>query len=52
MAAMYRFYFVRRLLEALDLAEHAHGEQEREVYLRTARYYHDLIDSSAKSPLL
>jgi len=49
---MYRFYFVKRLLEALDLAEHAHSAQEREVYLRTARYYHDLIDSSAKNPLL
>ena len=49
---MYRFYFARRLLEALDLAEHARSAQEREVYLRTARYYHDLIDSSARNPIL
>lgn len=49
---MYRFYFARRLLEALDLAEHAHSAQEPEVYLRTARYYHHLIDSSARNPIL
>jgi hypothetical protein len=45
---MYRFYFVKRLLEALDLADHAPSAQEREVYLRTARYYHDLIGWSAR----
>ena len=43
---MYRFYFVKRLLEALDLAEHANNARERQVYLRTARYYHDLIGCS------
>jgi len=49
---MYRFYFVKRLLEALELADHALSAQEREVYLRTARYYHDLIGSSGKNPFL
>jgi hypothetical protein len=47
-ASMYRFYFVKRLLEAIELADHAHSSQEREVYLRTARYYHDLIGSSGR----
>lgn len=49
---MYRLYFVKRLLEALDLAEHAHSAQEREVYLRTARYCHDLIGSSDRNQAL
>lgn len=45
---MYRFYFVKRLLEALELAEHARSANDRAVYLQTARYYHDLIGSSVR----
>jgi hypothetical protein len=46
MTPIYRFYFVRRLLEALELADRASNEHERQVHLRTARYYRDLIGCS------
>ena len=42
---MYKAYFVRRLLEALSLADEAESEEERSIYLRTSRYYRDLIES-------
>lgn len=45
---MSKAYFIRRLLEALSLAEQADTELERSIHLRTSRYYRDLIDSSSK----
>lgn len=45
---MYKAYFIRRLLEALEMAEQAATPEEREVYLRASRYYRDLIDASTK----
>ena len=45
---MYKAYFVRRLLEALSLADHASSDDERSVHLRASRYYRDLIDSLNK----
>jgi hypothetical protein len=42
-APMYKAYFVRRLLEALSSADEAESEEERSIYLRTSRYYRDLI---------
>ena len=41
---MYKAYFVRRLLEALSLADEAENAEERSLHLRTSRYYRDLID--------
>lgn len=45
---MYKAYFVRRLLEALSLADQADSEAEKVVHLRTSRYYRDLIDTLNK----
>jgi hypothetical protein len=45
---MYKAYFIRRLLEALSHADQAHSDEERSVYLRTSRYYRDLIESLNK----
>lgn len=45
---MYKAYFVRRLLEALSLAEQAKTERERSIYLRTSLYYRDIIESLSK----
>ena len=45
---MYKAYFIRRLLEALNLAEQADSAEEREVHLRASRYYRDLIEASRK----
>jgi len=42
---MYKAYFVRRLLEALSLADQAENDEERSIHLRTSRYYRDLIQS-------
>jgi hypothetical protein len=42
---MYKAYFVRRLLEALSLAEKAGNERERTIHLQTTRYYRELIES-------
>jgi hypothetical protein len=42
---MYKAYFVRRLLEALSLADQADNEAERVIHIRTSRYYRDLIES-------
>jgi hypothetical protein len=42
---MYKAYFVRRLLEALSMAEQAESDEERSVYLRASRYYRELIES-------
>jgi hypothetical protein len=44
-APMYKAYFVRRLLEALSLAEKARNERERSIHLQTTRYYRDIIES-------
>jgi hypothetical protein len=43
---MYKAYFIRRLLEALSLAEQADTEHERSIHLRASRYYRDLIEAS------
>ena len=45
---MSKAYFIRRLLEALYLAEQADSETERSIHLRTSRYYRDLIESSRR----
>jgi hypothetical protein len=45
---MYKAYFVRRLLEALSLADHAESEEERSVHIRTSRYYRDIIHSLSR----
>lgn len=42
---MYKAYFVRRLLEALSLADQAKNDAERAIHLRTSRYYRQLIES-------
>lgn len=41
---MYKAYYLRRLLEALSLAEQADSDEERATHLRASRYYRDLID--------
>ena len=46
---MYKAYFIRRLLEALEMAEQAASAEEREVHLRASRYYRDLIDTFHKN---
>ena len=45
---MYKAYFTRRLLEALEMAEQAPSAEERRVYLRASRYYRNLIEVSRK----
>jgi hypothetical protein len=40
---MNKAYFTRRLLEALNLADHAVTPQERSIHLRTSRYYCALL---------
>jgi hypothetical protein len=45
---MYKAYFVRRLLEALSLADQAGSDEERTIHLRTSRYYRELIESLNK----
>jgi hypothetical protein len=45
---MYKAYFVRRLLEALSLADQAKDEAERSIHIRTSRYYRQLIESLNK----
>ena len=45
-AAMYKAYFLKRLLEAISLAEQADSAEERCVHLRASRHYRDLIDST------
>lgn len=42
---MYKAYFVRRLLEALSLADQAESDRERSIHLRASRYYRDIIES-------
>ena len=46
--AMTRNYFLRRLIETLCLAEKAETVAERSIYLRTSRYYRDLIEATHK----
>ena len=43
---MYKAYFIRRLFEALRLAEQADSDEERAVHLRASGYYRDLIAST------
>jgi hypothetical protein len=43
---MYKAYFIRRLLEALSLAEQAESNEERSIHLRTSRHYRDLIEAT------
>jgi hypothetical protein len=43
---MYKAYFIRRLLEAISLAEQAESEDERSIHLRASRYYRDLIEAA------
>jgi hypothetical protein len=45
---MYEAYFTKRLLEALSLAERAEDAEERSIYLRTSRYYRDLLEYPEK----
>lgn len=45
---MYKAYFLRRLLEAISLAQQAGTAEERCVHLRASRYYRDLIESADK----
>lgn len=45
---MYQAYFTRRLLEALNLAEHAGDSDQRAIHLRTSRYYRDLLDGEKR----
>lgn len=44
-----RTYFEKRLLEALDLADRATSPKERSVYLRTSRYYCELLQLPRRS---
>lgn len=44
-ATMYKAYFIKRLLEAMNLAEQAENDQERSIHLRASRYYRDLIEN-------
>ena len=48
MAVMYKAYLLKRLLEAISLAEQAGSDEDRSVHLRASRYYRDLIDSAHK----
>jgi hypothetical protein len=45
---MTKAYFIRRLFEALSLAEQADTDEERSIHLRTSRYYRDLIEAAHK----
>lgn len=44
---MYKAYFLRRLLEALSLADQAASSEERSIHLQASRHYRDLIGSQS-----
>ena len=41
-------YFRQRMIQALCSARQAKNEQERQIHLRTCRYYRDLSEASAR----
>ena len=46
---MYEFYFVRRLVAELELAEQSDNLLERSIHLQACRYYRELIDLHRKA---